>query len=107
MVSRKYQFTAIAKQDLDDILDFIINETCDYATAKKMYERINELLETICLFPKSYPLVYNEYLNRNDIRKAVINNYVIFYFYDEKNELIIITRIVSEKRDLKDVLNNI
>ena len=98
MVSNSYQFTNKEKKDLDKTLNYIINELCAPFAAKKLFIEINNTINKICDFPKSFPTVDNDLINEKEIRRAVINQYLMYYTYKEDKKLVIILRIVHVKR---------
>ena len=50
-----------------------------------MLNKINDKFEEIKIFPKSAPLINNEYVKNKNIRKLLIDNYIAFYEIDEIN----------------------
>ena len=101
-----YKFTYLAEEDLDDILSYLCNELCNKTAAANFYSKAMEAIDRMCEFPESYPLVENEFVDRK-IRKAIIDNYVLYYYCDIDEKLITILRIVYGKRDLEMLLRNI
>ena len=71
---------------------------------KKLFEKIIEVINNICLFPMSYPVVDNEFIHRNDIRKVIINNYIMYYIFEEDKNMVSIIRILYGKRNLEPLL---
>ena len=107
MDSKNYQFTSKANEDLDEILNYFSNELSSPMAAKNFFVHIFESLDRLCLFPESCPLVDNEFIKRKDIRKSVIDNYILYYIYDKENSLIIVLRIVYGRRDINKILKSI
>lgn len=104
MVSRRYLFTNIARNDLNDILDYIHNTLLNPSAAQKLYSRLMEIIDGICLFPERYPIVENDFISRKDIRKVSINNYLMYYSFDAQSNIILIVRIIYGKRDVDQIL---
>ena len=101
MASNQYRFTEIAKKDLDSVLNYIFNDLCNPLAAQNFFEEVTKAIQRILVFPKSYPLVNNEFLSKKDIRKAVIDNYILYYSFDIELHLITILRIVYGSRNLE------
>lgn len=104
MGSSRYQFTNKAKEDLDMIINYISNNLCNPSAAKSFFEHLFDYLDNLCLFPESCPLVENEFIKRKDIRKSVIDNYILYYFYDKDDSIIFVLRIVYGKMSINEIL---
>ena len=104
MACNNYSFTEIAKDDLDKILNYIANDLCNQIAAKDFYKNVKDKIDYVCNFPESCPLVENEFLKRRDIRKVVINNYIMYYSYSKEQSTIFVLRIIYGKRELTDIL---
>ena len=64
----------------------IIGENC--VGKSTLANKINEKFDSIALFPKSAPLLNNDYVTNKNIRKLLIDNYIAFYEVDDiKNEI--------------------
>lgn len=50
-------------------------------------------------FPNSYPIIYDSKLERSNLRKCKMDNYLIIYIYDEKLAQIEIVRILYQRED--------
>ena len=93
-----------AQKDLESIYNYICNNLVNKEAAIKLLNKINEKFDSIALFPKSAPLIINNYVKNNNIRKLLIDNYIAFYEVDDiKNEIRII-RIMYGMQNYIDVL---
>ena len=104
MASNSFQFTDIATEDLDNTLSYISKELCNPVAAKNLFVKIEETIDRICDFPESCPVVENDYVVSKDIRKAVIDNYIMYYLFQEDKRLVSILRIVYGRRNLDEIL---
>lgn len=93
-----------AKKDLNDIYDYISNTLFNNEAANQLLDKINLKFEQIKLFPKSAPLINNEYVKNKNIRKILIDNYIAFYIVDETKFEIRILRIVYGMMNYLDIL---
>lgn len=48
---------------------------------------MNDKFNSITLFPKSAPLINNDYVKNKNIRKILIDNYIAFYDVDDINNV--------------------
>ena len=58
------------------------------------------------MFPESCTLVENEFVKRKDIRKSVIDHFLMYYVYDTDSSAIIVLRLVYGRRDLNEILKS-
>lgn len=93
-----------AKKDLIDIYDYISNTLCNNKAAIRLLNKINDKFEEIKIFPKSAPLINNEYVKNKNIRKLLIDNYIAFYEIDEINLEINIIRVIYGMMNYIDIL---
>ena len=93
-----------AQKDLEPIYNYICNKLVNKEAAITLLNKINEKFDSIALFPKSAPLIINNYVKNKNIRKLLIDNYIAFYEVDDiKNEIRII-RIMYGMQNYIDVL---
>ena len=107
MAYRDYKFTHLAKIDIEQAIEYIINEFGNKRAAKQLYDGIFKTIEKIRLFPESYKLVDNLLIKNNKVRRALVKKYALFYLYDETNSLIVILRFVYGKRSLIELLEKV
>ena len=102
-----FLFTEKAEQDLDEILTYISNELCNKKATKDFFDKVFSAIDTLRACPKTGMVLDNEYVLDKSIRRVLIDNYVMYYKFDEANEKIIILRILYAKRNLTEILNTI
>lgn len=93
MISSNLFVTNKAKQNLIEIIDYIIREFSDPLVAKKIFEEITAKFETIKLFPMMGTIVENELVDDEEIRKTVVRKYNIYYKYIKKDNIVVILSI--------------
>ncbi len=74
---------------------------CDPSAAANFLDELSDKIGTICIFPKSCPIVENVFLKRKDVRKALVGSYVVFYYFDETKRCVVILRSSMGKEALK------
>ena len=104
MASNRYIFTSWAREDLDSILTYIFRVLGNPPAAKDFYNHVFKHLENLCSYPECFPLIENEFVKREDIRKIPIDNYVLYYTYDKEKSIISVLRIVYARRDIDEIL---
>ena len=94
-----------AEQDLHDIADYISeqlqNPISAVRTIAKIEKTLNKRLEA---FPYSYPV--HSYLESLGIeyRRTIIDNFTAFYIVDDVAEVVTITHIMYNKRDVSKLM---
>lgn len=98
-----YKFTEKAEKDLDEILAYIREELFNPSAASAFLQKVFENIDNIRNFPFSGMIVENDFLLNKEIRRIVVNNYIMYYLTNEKTREITIIRIVYGKRNLEDI----
>lgn len=93
-----------AQKDLESIYNYISNNLVNKDAAIKLLNKIIDKFDTVALFPKSAPLINNEYVKNKNIRKLLVDNYIAFYEVDDIYKEIIIIRIMYGMQNYIDVL---
>lgn len=101
-----YSFTAKAEQDLDEIMHYIAVELSNPAAAKRLFDKIFDCIDTLRQFPDSGSLVENEFLTEKSVRRAIVDNYIIYYIADETQNKINIIRIAYGKRNTDGIFRS-
>ena len=103
-MERSYKILPKAKKDLKNLFRYISEELYNTESALFMINKFETKFNDICLFPKAHPIITLKRLNQNDLRKAIVDNFIVVYLYDERKELINIVRVIYSKRDyLKEI----
>ena len=50
-----------------------------FKTASDFADELEKKIDEICKAPKTGRLVENEYLKRNDVRRILVGNYIVYY----------------------------
>ena len=102
-----YQLTSRAVDDVNDIVSYLSVELGNPAAATGFMDLLQSAIAEIRAFPQSGPRVANEFLPSNQVRKIVINNYVMYYQPHPETEMISILRVVYGKRDINEILKKL
>lgn len=102
MASNKYHLTKGARQDLEDILDYIEYILGDKHAANKLFYEMEEALKRICAFPQSCEIAKNEFFGKKEIRKLIVKSYSVFYTLSENDDTIIDLGIVHNRRSIEE-----
>jgi plasmid stabilization system protein ParE len=102
-----YRFTEKAIADLESIIGYMAMELSNPVAAKGFIDKLQGNIDIICAFPKSGARVTNEFLPDMDIRKIVVDSYLLYYTMDEGENTIFILRIIYGRRDVNEILNEL
>ncbi len=99
-----YRFTNKAVQDLDDILHYISVDLANPIAAQNLGKMIFEKIDTVRSFPESGAPIDNEFLTDKEVRKLLVDNYIIYYKAHHEEKMLTVIRIVYGKRNLDEIL---
>jgi addiction module RelE/StbE family toxin len=88
-----------AQEDLENIFSYIAIELVNKQAASKLIDRFENKFNELLLFPLSYPLIKSKLIFQIDLRKCIVQNYIIVYFYNEIEKLVEIIRVMYSKVD--------
>lgn len=98
------RFYPKAKQDLENIYTYISKELCNPEAAKKLIITIEKGLTQVREIPFSCPKIANVPVKNREIRKLVVENYIIFYLANEQDKQIEVVRILYGMMDYQKIL---
>lgn len=93
------QFLPLAQSDLVGIVRYIADDLHNKEAAQKLADEIIKATETLTDFPYAFPAYTAIRPTKNEYRKLIVQNYMIFYTVDEKTKTVTVSRVVYAKRD--------
>ena len=103
-MGNRYVLFPKAQEDLENIFSYIALVLVNPEAASNLIEKFESKFNELLLFPLSYPLIKNKLIFRIDLRKCIVDNYIIVYLYNTKDKLVEIVRVIFSKTDyLQDV----
>lgn len=108
MASKGYDFvlTETAETDIDDAFMYISETLGNPDAASDLADELEKQIDKICKRPLTGKLVENDYLRRPDVRRFLVDNYIVYYIIDEDNEVIVILRFVYGGRDQDKIVSD-
>lgn len=103
----KISYSFRAKQDLQDIYEYIAYTLLVPETAEKMTDTIMANAKTLGVMPERNPLYKEEPWHSQGVHFMPVKNYIIFYTIDSKIDTVYISRIIYCHRDIKNQLGEI
>ena len=97
-------FTEPAEYDLLDIEYYIFVGLNNPQASERIIDGILDAAESLADFPEDHPLLDDELLCRLGLRMTRFDNYNIFYYYNEQQDIVYIIRVLYNKADWKNIL---
>ena len=104
--SFKVIYSPAAAEDLISIYSYICFKLQASNAAREQINRIRETVRKLDELPERYEAVDWEPWASINIRKAPVENHVVFYSVDNKKRQVIIVRIVYGGRDINSIINS-
>lgn len=91
------KITKEARDDLKKIKEYLIYNLQELETVKNVIKKIKESIKSLSDYPKRFPIINDAYFSIRNLRKYNVNNYIIFYFVEERKMIVHIIRIIYAK----------
>jgi len=101
----KVVYSYQAKQDLQDIYLYILEELQAPGAAKHVVESIMAAVKSLDAAPERYPRYRTEPWHSRGIRFVPVQNYLVFYVIQNENETVSILRIMYRGRNVAEQLD--
>ena len=102
----EYKFTELAEEDLQSALEYISKQLCNTKAAAELLSKTDRTIENICLFPYSYPDCTYYLVSDENIRHAIVDNYVLIYEIKKEKKQINILRFRYTRMNLTKLVVN-
>ena len=102
----KIVFTEPAEHDLLEIEYYIYKNLCNPQASQRITDGILDRIEKLRRHPESHSFVADDLLRKMKLRMTYFENYNIFYYHDEVENVIYIIRILYNKMDWNNLLKN-
>ena len=105
-----YHLTSKACTDLEEIPNYLSGNLANPTAASRFWSKLNAVIQETQSFPFSGPTA--PYVLPQDtpgmpVRKKLVNQYVMFYLADSKQERIIILRVIHGRQDTLEILRTL
>ena len=109
MASKKYSFflTETAESDINQIFEYISVNLSNPEAAASFADELESQISEICKTPKIGRLVENGYIKRSDVRRILIETFILYYLIDDREHRIIVLRVVYSKRDQNKIFKSL
>ena len=100
------KLTNNALSQLKDAIAYISKVLLEPEIARRWSERIKKEILSLDHMPFRYPLVDEAPWRAEGIRKMAVENFIVYYWVNEKTATVWITAVVYGRRDQLSVLRN-
>ena len=100
----KLEYLPAARQDMVDIVQYISRELCNPVAANRLAIELIKAGDSIPEFPYANPAYIPIRPLKHEYRKLSLQNYIMFYWVDESEQLVTVARVVYAKRDYHRLL---
>lgn len=104
MDTYKIRLTIKAKNDYKKIIYYIKFNLNEPKIAEKYAILIKDKINTLESYPHKYEVIKSKLVKQGDIRKLIINNYIVLYKIIDKKKEVVILRILYNSMDWKDAI---
>ena len=88
-----------AQQDLENIFRYISIDLSNLEAAMALIEKFEDKFNELTLFPKACSLIENETLILKNLRKCIVDNFLVIYLYNEMEAVVEIVRVIYGRQD--------
>lgn len=100
----KLEYLPVAQQDLIDIVRYISQKLQNPDAAERLAVEMVEAAEKILDFPYANSAYQPIRPLKHEYRKVLVQNYLIFYWIDEKTKTVTVARVMHAKMDHERLL---
>jgi len=97
-------YLPLARQDMAEIARYISHELCNPQAAEKLAYEMIEAAGRLCIFPYANAIHAAIKPLPREYRKQIVQNYIMFYWVDEKEKLVTVARVIYARRDYEKLL---
>jgi len=87
-----------------DIAQYISHELLNPTAAEKLADKMIDAAERLTDFPYINAVHQSIKPLKNEYRKLIVKNYIMFYWVDEKEKLVTIARVIYARRDYEELI---
>lgn len=100
----KVEYLPAAYNDMIEIIRYISSELSNSAAANKLGVEFVTAIDRLQDFPYSYPAYFPIKPLKHEYRRLQVGNYIVFYWVDEAEKLVVVARAIYGKRNHTQIL---
>ena len=79
----KVDITEEAQKQFEACIDYVRDVLCQANAAQEIIEQFSAFTQNVSEFPEMYPLMLDERLREQEVRRALVKKYVALYRFKE------------------------
>lgn len=105
MEKYEIRITKDAARDMEVISDYIKHVLKEPEIAKKIMKKIKLKIQETANYPEVYSIISSdEYIRYLNVRKVLVDNYIIFFELDTHKKIMYVARIIHGRRNWIDLI---
>ena len=104
MAEYKIEITARAKRDMREVYSYISGNLKEPNIADRLLDKLETEILILENMPMRHAIERDEQLKLRNLRKLIVDNYLVFYTVNEKTETVFIVRVLYARRDWMGLL---
>ena len=104
MAEYEVEITSSAKQDIRKVHAYISSNLKEPNVADRLLDKIEAEILTLQNMPLRHAIERDEQLKLRNLRKLIVDNYLIFYTVNRKIETVFVVRVLYARRDWINLL---
>lgn len=106
-ITYKVKVTRQALEQMQEITHYIAHELCTPDAAYTLLEEMENTINSLSDMPVRMSLVDEEPWRTEGVRKALVKNFIIYFWVDDENAKVQVIAVIYEKRDQLEQLKRI
>lgn len=103
MTEYSVMYSHAAKNDIIQIYEYIAYTLLSEPTAKKYTVRIRNSIRSLKIMPLRNPQSKNKLWKGLDLRKMLVENFIVYYSVNKAEKTVIVMRIIYGGRDINSL----
>ena len=104
MAEYEIEITAGAKRDLREVHAYISSTLKEPNVADELLDKIETKILALKSMPFRHAIERDEQLKLRNLRKLIVDSYLVFYTINEKTETVFVVRVLYARRDWMNLL---
>ena len=100
----KIEYLPAAQQDMVDIVRYVSHDLHNPVAANKLAEEFLKAVDNLLMFPYTSATYYPIRPLKKEYRKLFVQNYIMFYWVNEKNKVVTVVRVIYAHRNYEKLL---
>ena len=96
-------FSADALEDIYEITKYIKEKFASSSLAEKYFNGLFDTVKSLEYMPSRFEKITMKYIKRDNIRKIIYKNFLVFYHIDDEKQNVYILRVRYSRTDWKEI----